>query len=398
MTPPASDIQPRHILILTDRDWTHPQGGGTGTNLYGQVARWLAWGHRVTVIAGSYPGAAAFQAPGPGLEIHRMGTRLTVFPKAFAAVRRGVGAGADVILEVVNGIAFFTPLWPSLRVPRVTLCHHVHQEHYVTELGLEGRIAAFWLERVPLRHLYRSSPFITISNAARDDLVALGVPASQIHVAYLGVEPSQFCDAPKATRPTLLYLGRLKQYKRIEVVLDVLEAIPEAVLEIAGDGDHRPALAAEIDRRGLADRVTMHGFVDEARKLELYARAWVNLTASSAEGWCLSVIEAAACGTPSAALRVGGLSESIVDGQTGLLADDPGELAAQVRELIASPDWRRRLGEAARARATGFTWEHTAAANLAVLDAAAQTSPRRLRERVRGRLRMRARAAPGSSA
>ena len=52
----------RHVLLLTDRDWTHPQGGGTGTNLYGQVTRWMAWGHRVTVIAGDYPGAAAILA------------------------------------------------------------------------------------------------------------------------------------------------------------------------------------------------------------------------------------------------------------------------------------------------------------------------------------------------
>ena len=66
----------------------------------------------------------------------------------------------------------------------------------------------------------------------------------------------------------------------------------------------------------------LHGHVSEEQKAELYARAWVNLTASSAEGWCLTVMEAATCGTPSAALRVGGLPESIVDGETGLLADD----------------------------------------------------------------------------
>ena len=51
-----------HILVLTDRDWTHPQGGGTGANLFGQVAHWLEWGHRVTVVAGTYPGAAASSA------------------------------------------------------------------------------------------------------------------------------------------------------------------------------------------------------------------------------------------------------------------------------------------------------------------------------------------------
>ena len=68
---------PRHILLLTDRDWTHPQGGGTGTNLYGQVSRWVAWGHRVTVIAGSYPGAEAISRPHERLTIHRMGGRTT---------------------------------------------------------------------------------------------------------------------------------------------------------------------------------------------------------------------------------------------------------------------------------------------------------------------------------
>ena len=63
VTPDPAKIPPRHILILTDRDWTHPQGGGTGTNLYGQVGEWLHWGHRVTVIAGDYPGAEPVQHP-----------------------------------------------------------------------------------------------------------------------------------------------------------------------------------------------------------------------------------------------------------------------------------------------------------------------------------------------
>ena len=355
-----------HILVLTDRDWLHPQGGGTGTNLYGQVARWVAWGHRVTVIAGDYPGAEPVQRLGPNLVVHHMGSRRTVFARAAWAVRRrGVGADADIALEVINGIAFFTPLW--LRRPRVGLVHHVHRRMYVEEHGRVGSIAAFLLETLPLRFLYRATPFLTISEAAKRDLVALGIPADRVHVAYLGVEPSQFRPGALAPEPTLLYLGRLKRYKRIEVVLDCLEAVPEARLEIAGDGDHRSALEAEIERRGLADRVVMHGHVDEDDKTELYARAWVALTASSAEGWCLTVMEAAACGTPSAALRVGGLPESIVEGETGALADSPPELAARVRELLRAPAERDRLGAAAEARARTFTWERTAAENLAVL-------------------------------
>lgn len=370
MDAPPAHIPPRHILILTDRDWTHPQGGGTGTNLYGQVARWIAWGHRVTVIAGDYPGAAPVERPAPRLTLHHMGTRLTVFPCAAWAVRRGLAADADVVLEVVNGITFLTPLW--LRRPSVTLVHHVHREHYVFELGWQGRIAAHLLETLPLRLLYRRTPFLTISQAARRDLVALGVPDEQINVAYLGVEPAQFHPGVPAPEPRLLYLGRLKQYKRIEHVLDVLEAVPEATLDLAGEGDHRPALEAEIARRGLGERVRMHGHVSEAEKVRLYGEAWVSLTASSAEGWCLTVMEAAACGTPSAALRVGGLPESILDGRTGALADDPDELVAKVRDIVRRPERRAELGRAAQARARTFTWERTAAVNLAILDATAE--------------------------
>ncbi len=359
------------ILLLTDRDWTHPQGGGTGTNLYGQVSRWVAWGHHITVIAGDYEGAAKHEQLAPNLEIHRMGTRMTVFPRAAWRTARGLGRDADVVLEVVNGVAFFTPLWWWLRKPRVALVHHVHRDHYVAEMGRRGKLAAFVAETLPLRWLYRGTPVLTISRAAHDDLVDLGVDSADVHVAYMGVEPSQFRPGQRTPTPTLLYLGRLKQYKRIEHTLDVLEGCPGATLEIAGDGDHRPALEAEIERRGLRDRVKLLGFVAESDKAGLYGSAWLNLTASSAEGWCLTVMEAAACGTPSAALRVGGLAESIVDGDTGLLAEEPEELTRRVRALLDDPGQRDALGAAAEARARGFTWENTATANLAVLEKAA---------------------------
>jgi O-antigen/teichoic acid export membrane protein len=188
----------------------------------------------------------------------------------------------------------------------------------------------------------------------------------------MGVEQEQFHRTDRAERPTLLYLGRIKQYKRLEVLLDVLEAVPEAHLEIAGEGDHRPVLEEEIDRRGLHDRVTLHGFVGENEKAELYGRAWVTLTASSAEGWCLTVMEAAVCGTPSAALRVGGLAESIVDGETGVLAETPAELAAKVRDLVRDPVRREEMGAAAEVRARSYTWDRTAEENLALLERAAE--------------------------
>jgi glycosyltransferase involved in cell wall biosynthesis/O-antigen/teichoic acid export membrane protein len=365
-----------HILVLTDRDWTHPQAGGTGTNLRAQVTRWVDWGHRVTVIACSYPGAEALERDGL-LTIHRMGGRSTVFPRTIWRQWRGLVPDADVVLEVMNGISFLTPLW--LRTPRVLFIQHIHRNHYLQEMGAGGRLAAFLLETAPLRLLYRDVRVITISEAAAMDIAAHGIAREHIDVSYLGVEHDQFWpeESIRTERPTLLYLGRLKRYKRIELVLDALEAAPQAVLEIAGDGDHRETLEAEIEARGLGDRVRMHGFVDEPTKRELLQSSWVNMTASSAEGWCLTVMEAGACGTPSVAMAVGGLPESIEDEHTGLLATDRRELASQTRRLVEDPPLRQRLGSAARERALELTWDRTAARSLEVLSEEMRLAPGR---------------------
>src|SRR4051795_3529544 len=360
--------RPLHILILSDRDWTHPQGGGTGTNLFGQVSRWIAWGHRVSVIACSYPGAAPVERIG-ALTLYRVGGRSTVFPQAIVRQWRGLVPDADVVLEVVNGITFLTPLW--LRTPRLTLVHHIHRDHYVREMGRAGRIAALLLETLPLRLLYRHSRFLTISHASARDIARHGIDPDRIEVGYIGVELDAFEPDPgaRAPVPTLLYLGRLKRYKRIEVLLEALERTPEAVLEIAGEGDHRPSLEAEIARRGLSDRVRLHGHVTEERKRELYQEAWVNATASSAEGWALSVMEAAACATPTAALAVGGVQESVDDGRTGLLARSPHELAERIKLILRDPELRDSLGAAALERARAFTWDACAKRTLEVLEA-----------------------------
>jgi glycosyltransferase involved in cell wall biosynthesis len=368
MTSPE-DGRPLHILLLADRDWKHNDTGGNGANIWAQVSRWVEAGCRVTVVAGEYSGCERVEHFGPRLVVHRVGTRVTVFPRAALAVLRGLGRDADVALEVINGITFLTPLW--LRKPRVAMIHHVHRELFREEFPRTGELLFRILERVPLRLLYRRTPFLTISNAARDDLVREGIPRENITVQYLGVDAEGLEPGERAAEPRLIFVGRLKAYKRIERLFDVLDAIPEATLDVVGEGDHRPSLEAEIERRGLSSRVVMHGYADVPTKAALYARAWVHVTASASEGWSLTVMEAALCGTPSVALAVGGLTESIVDGETGFLARDDAHFRAKVQELVAQPDLRERLGEAARRRAATFTWDRSASAFLEVLRSAA---------------------------
>src|SRR3954452_11206964 len=364
-----------HILVLTDRDWTHPQGGGTGTNLYGQVSRWLAWGHRVSVIGAGYDGAEKVEKIGD-LTMYRVGGRSTVFPRTIFKQWRGLVPDADVVLEVINGITFLTPLW--LRKPHAALVHHVHTQHYEREMGRIGRVAGLFLETLPLKLLYRGSRFVVISHSTQRDLEAFGISSDTVTVNHIGVELGAFAPGERAPEPTVLFLGRLKKYKRVEMLLETVEALPGVRLEVAGDADHRPAIEEEIARRGLGERVRLHGHVDESEKLALLQRSWVNLTASSAEGWCLTVMEAAACATPSVAMRVGGLPESIEEGVTGFLADDGEELTASVRRLVEDDELRDQMGDAAYERAQHFTWDRTARRTLDVLEAETPAAPQKM--------------------
>jgi glycosyltransferase involved in cell wall biosynthesis len=371
------------ILVLADRDWTHPQGGGTGANVYENIIRWADWGHQVTLVVGEYPGCMPVEQVTPNLRVHRMGGRGSVFPRAaWAVLRGGIGKDADVVFEVINGIVFLTPLW--LRKPRVALVNHPHRALFIGEFGPRlGRVLAAALEEVPLRLLYRRVPFVTISDSARQELVEIdGIPAANITIAYCGVGSGPYGPGEKAPEPTLLYVGRLKAYKRIEVLLDMLVEMPGVTLDIAGHGDHGETLDDEVSRRGLGNRVRVHGYVDEQTKADLYRQAWLHVTASMSEGWSLTVMEAALCATPSAAIAVGGLRESIVDGETGVLARDPADLQRRVSALLEDHELREQLGQAALSRAQTFTWERTAATSLAVVqrhaaDVAGQRGRRR---------------------
>src|SRR5919206_2568780 len=143
---------------------------------------------------------------------------------------------------------------------------------------------------------------------------------------------------------------------------------------------HRAALEARARELGLDGRAWFHGHVDEAEKARLLGEAWLALTASSAEGWCLTVMEAAACATPTAALRVGGLAEAIVDGQTGVLVESPEELVEEVGALMDQRERLAAMGQAAMARARGFTWDNTASGTLGVMTRAIEAGRPRLRD------------------
>ena len=138
-----------------------------------------------------------------------------------------------------------------------------------------------------------------------------------------GVDSARFTPALREGRtasPSFLYVGRLKRYKGIDIALQALAVVrrsrPEVRLDIAGTGDHRAELERLAGRLALRDAVTFHGFVSEAQKISLFRRAWANVFPSPKEGWGITVVEAAACGTPSLASDSPGLRDSVRHGET----------------------------------------------------------------------------------
>src|SRR6185369_9671296 len=136
------------------------------------------------------------------------------------------------------------------------------------------------------------------------------------------------------------YLGRLKRYKGVHFVIRAFAACgaPDAVLEIAGAGDYRPALEALARSLDLGDRVRFLGRISESEKLSLLRRAWALAFASPKEGWGITNLEAAACATPVVASNSPGIRESVRDGETGFLVPhgDIGAMANAMRRLATS--------------------------------------------------------------
>jgi O-antigen/teichoic acid export membrane protein len=270
----------------------------------------------------------------------------------------------------------------------VSLVHHLHAgAQYQEEMGVIGRPLGALLETLPLRVLYRRHRFVCVSRATENGLVSLGIKRRQITVSHNGVDGALFVDATRSPDPRFVVLGRIKRYKRIELLLDVLASVPEAHLDIVGDGSHTDAVARTVQQLGLDERVTFHGYVDEDRKRDLLRSAWANLTASAAEGWGLTIAEAAACGTPSVGLATGGLREAIVHERTGLLARDRDELRDHLVRLAADVDLVEKLGANAREHVREFTWERTAQTTLTALEQERDTPQRALLPRAVERLR-----------
>ncbi len=350
------------IQLVNWQDRENPQGGGAEIHLHEIFGRLAAKGHEIRLLCGGWPGCQS-RAALDGIDVYRVGTRHTFpwFAHRFYASR--LSQWPDVLVEDINKVPLYTPRW---RAPKsVALVPHLFGSTAFQELPAP-LAAAVWTAERPLGRVYRNVPFEAISESTAEDLAGRGIPRASVAVIYPGVDTVGYTPNPaeRAAAPVFSYLGRLKKYKGVQLVIRAFAAmgVPSATLEIAGAGDYRPALEALAASLDLGARVRFLGRISEAEKLALLRRSWALVFASPKEGWGITNLEAAACATPVVASNSPGIRESVRDGQTGFLVThgDTVAMGAAMRRLAESRDLVDTLGFAARGFAESFTWERAA--------------------------------------
>lgn len=361
------------VLVISYRDLHHPEMGGAEVILHEVYRRLAQRGHRIGFLTGAWRGASK-QDRIDGMDVYRVGTTYTFNWTVPRAWRRLRPLGWDLIVEDLNKIPLFSP-WFQSDVPVLANVPHLFGTTVFREAALPPALYVYLHERF-IPSCYRACRFQVLSDSTRDDLVARGIPAPQIHVVRSGIDHEFYrpAEGGGTPGPVILYLGRLKKYKGIELTIEALPAIlrrvPNARYWIAGEGSHRRALERKIQGLGLERHVELLGYCEGERKLEILRKARVLVYTSPKEGWGLSVIEANAMGIPAVASDSPGLRESVRDGETGFLVPhgDVGSLADRLSILLSDDGLWGRMGQAGILWADRFHWDRMADETEALLE------------------------------
>jgi glycosyltransferase involved in cell wall biosynthesis len=369
------------ILLFNWRDITNPQSGGAEVHMHEMFKRVAKLGHRVTLVCCGYPGSRR-QETLDELRIIRLGNWMTY---GLLAVRfyatKARKEHFDLVVEDISKAPLFTPLY--VREPLLAIWHMRHGALLFKEAF--PPVAAFISSLESLMPLvYRTTPFVVVSESTKAALVSQGMDSRRIEIIYNGVGGESLEPGPRAAEPLVVYVGRVVRYKQLDHLLRafrlVRAEIPSTRLIIGGRGNDYARLRKIMRQLRLDAAVTLAGALDEEQKREILQQAWVYAIPSMQEGWGISVIEANACGTPAIGYDVPGLRDAIRDRRTGLLvrAGSIDGLAKAIVRVLGEDALREALGREALEHAGRFGWDGAAATLRETLEKVARSKRRLL--------------------
>jgi glycosyltransferase involved in cell wall biosynthesis len=339
---------------------------GVGEQVLQLAAGLRDLGNDVEVLGRGPGGAAGPKVLFPLFVVPAVWRALRRFRPHVVQVHESDGALAALLVVILRGV-----LEPRPFLVALLLVSYVEELRAVRPLAAGGKV----LGRpggVEIRFRWLKAPFqilLGLLTARRADLVLAPSAATAAEIrrdygaAEVGVVPNVtgglpvgLSGEPEGEPGYLLFVGRLRIRKGVEVLLEALrelrKRVPGAVLRIAGNGEHRDRLERRTAELELGSAVAFLGTCDAARVRTLLRGAAALVVPSTYEGMPLVVLEAMEAGVPVVASRVSGIPEVVVDGETGWLVppEDPEALARALEEVLTEPEEARRRGAAGRAR------------------------------------------------
>jgi len=359
----------KRILILNWWDIKNPLAGGAEVYLDEVFSRLAKKNYEITLLCCRYPGGQREETV-HGVKIIRISSAKLINLTSFFWYLKH-RKKFDIVIDFTNKILYLTPfyLWSK---PHIGIALDVFDKILVEEFGILGYFLAF-LERT-LFIFYRKVNFVSISVSTKQDLIKISIPSNKIKVIYPGMSFDLISKISQSKEPLIVYLGRLKKYKRVDVLLRVFQNIAKLIkktrLVIIGTGEEEINLKKFTQRLGLGKSVSFLGYVNEKEKADWLKKAWVMVQPSIKEGWGLTVIEAGVQKTPTVAANVPGLRETVIDNKTGWLFDE-NDLKGFKEKLIralSNQKEREKFGQNAFEFAKKFSWEKNARELRAEID------------------------------
>lgn len=346
------------FLMLNWRDPLNPKSGGAERVSQAFLAALKERGHEVFWFANAYPGCRPCDRV-DGVQVVRGGGIGSSVRQAIRWYRQQ--PRFDLVIDQHHGIPWFAPWW--CRTQCVAYIHEVlgpiWHSFYKWPTSSIGEFQEVWTHR-----LYRKVPFWTPSESTRKALEAEGVRSVTVLPNGVDTRPIGTLEPKPLTQPLrLIVVCRLAPNKRVDHALSAVKALArrgsDVHLTIVGNGDIEADLHQQARAPELQGRVRFAGRLPEDAKNAELQRAHLLLHTSVREGWGLNVIEANAMGTPAVVYPVGGLIDSTVDGETGVVtpAEAPEAMADAVLALANDPARYERLRRQAWERSKQFQWD-----------------------------------------
>jgi len=353
------------VLAINWRDIKNPEAGGAEVHIHEILKNLVKWGHEATLMSAGWPGCRDEEVV-EGVRVIRRGhwydANFVIPQHAKKLLKR---ERYDLVLEDINKLPFFMPLYTS--VPVVAVIPHLFGITAFREANpvIAGYVVL--MERfIPL--VFRRNYFVVISPSTKEDLVGRGIEPDRIRVVLCGLDHGtyRFLNLERFARPTIVHLGRLRKYKSVDIAIRAMrlirETLPDARLVVIGDGPYKRALEKLTSKLGLVDSVEFKGFMEKEELVQFLNRSHLLLNPSPKEGWGLTVVEANACGVPVVASNRPGLKDSVIDGKTGFLVPygDYRAFAEKSIEILSDGELWGRMSQSSLERVRDLTWERCA--------------------------------------